>query len=94
MGVNRFAEEKFELPEILRVDPALERKQVERLRQLRAERDAARVSAALAQIERAARATDNLMPHILNAVEALATVGEISDTLRQVFGEYKEAVVL
>jgi methylmalonyl-CoA mutase, N-terminal domain len=94
VGVNRFAEEKFELPEILRVDPALERKQIERLRQLRAERDAARVLSALAQIERAARGNDNLMPHILNAVEALATVGEISDTLRKVFGEYREAVVL
>ena len=94
VGVNR-----FQLPEelpypVLRVDSALEAEQVSRLRQLRAERDAARVQEALRRVEEAARGTENLLPPILAAVEAYATVGEISNALRKVFGEYKEAVVV
>ena len=93
VGVNRFPLPE-EAPPALRVDPALEAEQVARLRQLRAERDAARVEQALQRVEEAARGTANLLPPILAAVEAYATVGEISDALRRVFGEYKEAVVL
>ncbi|MBI1955796.1 MAG: methylmalonyl-CoA mutase, partial [Acidobacteria bacterium] len=94
VGVNR-----FQLPEelpypVLRVDPALEAEQIARLRQLRAERDNAKVQQALRRVEEAARGTENLLPPILAAVEAYATVGEISNALRQVFGEYKEAVVV
>ena len=94
VGVNRFQQELKEAYPMLRVDPALEAEQGERLRQLRAERDSAKVQEALRQVEQAARGKENLMSHILSAVEAYATVGEISDTLRQVFGEYKEAVVV
>ncbi len=91
VGVNR-----FELPEetsvpVLRIDPEIERAQVERLRRLRGKRKAARADAALHRLEQAARTDANLMPLILDAVEAYATVGEISDALRRVFGEYKEA---
>jgi methylmalonyl-CoA mutase N-terminal domain/subunit len=94
VGVNAFrsAEEK-PIP-ILRIDPEIERAQIERLRALRARRDSARVQAALAEVERRARTTENLMPAILAAVEAWATVGEISDALRRVWGEYHESVVV
>jgi methylmalonyl-CoA mutase N-terminal domain/subunit len=94
VGVNRFeVEEERPIP-IQRIDPALEAKQVERVRALRAKRDAALVKAALASVEEAARSGGNVMPRIVTAVEACATVGEISDAMRRVFGEYKEAVVI
>src|SRR5262249_31383508 len=89
VGVNRFeVEEENPIP-IQRIDPSLEPRQVERLRSLRAKRDPKPWEEALRQIEDAARSGANLMPRILNAVEANATVGEISDTMRRVFGEYK-----
>ena len=94
VGVNRFAVEDEKPIPIQRIDESLEHKQVERLRALRARRDAQPWKAALTQLEDAARSGANLMPCILAAVEAYATVGEISDTLRKVFGEYKEAVVI
>src|SRR5438477_133066 len=94
VGVNRFAIDQEKPIPIQRIDESLERKQVERLRALRLRRDPGAWQAALRQIEEGARSGSNLMPHILAAVEAYATVGEISDTMRKVFGEYKEAVVL
>jgi methylmalonyl-CoA mutase N-terminal domain/subunit len=94
VGVNRFAVEEERAIPIQRIDPGLESKQVERLRALRARRDPGPWKDALKQVEDAARSGANLMPRILRAVEAYATVGEISDTLRKVFGEYKEAVVI
>ncbi len=94
VGVNRFRSEQEKPVEILRVDPEIERAQVERLRALRARRNEAHLRAALAEVERCAARTDNLMPAILAAVEAYATVGEISDALRRVFGEYQETVVM
>jgi methylmalonyl-CoA mutase N-terminal domain/subunit len=94
VGVNRFEVEEEKPIPILRIDPALEPKQIERLRALRAKRDASPWKAALAAVEDAARSGANVMPRILAAVEASATVGEISDAMRRVFGEYKEAVVI
>ncbi len=94
VGVNRFTTEEEHVIPLFRVDEVLERKQVERVRALRARRDRGPWQAALLQIEEAARSGQNLMPHIVSAVEAYATVGEISDTLRKVFGEYKETVVI
>src|SRR5580692_3728665 len=94
VGVNRY-ETKDEKPiPTLRIDPQIERTQVARLDALRARRDSAKVAASLAEIERRARTTENLMPSILNAVESHATVGEISDALRRAFGEYQESVVI
>ena len=94
VGVNRFqAEEERPIP-TLRLDPEIERDQLARLNALRARRDAAKAKAALAEIERRARGTENLMPAILSAVEAYATLGEISDALRRAFGEYQESVVI
>jgi methylmalonyl-CoA mutase N-terminal domain/subunit len=94
VGVNRFAQEKENSVPIQRVDEALERKQVERLRALRAKRDTSAWNSALKGVRDAARSGENLMPKILEAVEASATVGEISDSMRGVFGEYQETVVI
>ena len=94
VGVNRFEVEEEKPIPIQRIDPALETNQVERLQALRARRDARPWQAALKSVEDAARSGANLMPRILAAVEANATVGEISDTMRKVFGEYREAVVV
>jgi len=91
VGVNRFRQEEESAPRIFRMDPELERQQIERLREVRASRDAASVTTRLDELEMAAHGTDNLMPKILAACDALATVGEISDRLRQVFGEYRAA---
>src|SRR5882724_5876800 len=94
VGVNRFTIEEEKPIHIQRIDESLERKQVESLQALRVRRDARVWQNSLKSVEEAARSGANLMPRILAAVEAYATVGEISDTLRNVFGEYKEAVVI
>jgi len=94
VGVNRFELEKEQPIPIQRIDEALEAKQVERVRALRARRDTGAWRAALRGVEEAARSGANLMPRILAAVESQATVGEISDAMRRVFGEYQEAVVI
>jgi methylmalonyl-CoA mutase N-terminal domain/subunit len=94
VGVNRFEIEEEKPIPIQKIDPALEPKQIERLRALRARRDAAPWKDALNQVEEAARSGANVMPRILAAVEAYATVGEIADAMRRVFGEYREAVVV
>jgi methylmalonyl-CoA mutase N-terminal domain/subunit len=94
VGVNDFiAEEERTIP-TLRIDEEIERSQVARLKALRSKRDAARVRTALAELQRRAATTENLLPAILAAVEAYATVGEISDALRRHFGEYQESVVI
>jgi methylmalonyl-CoA mutase N-terminal domain/subunit len=94
VGLNRFELEVERPIPIQRIDEALESKQVERLRALRGRRDASTWQDALRGVEDAARSGANLMPCILAAVEAYATVGEISDAMRKVFGEYKESVVV
>ena len=94
VGVNRFQMEEEKPVPIQRIDEQLERNQVERLRALRARRDQNKWQAAVKAVEAAARSRENLMPRILTAVENYATVGEISDAMRKVFGEYKEAVVI
>jgi methylmalonyl-CoA mutase, N-terminal domain len=94
VGVNRFAAPEEKPIPLLRIDPEIERAQIERLGALRARRDPARVQGTLGEIERRAQSSENLMPAILEAVEACATVGEISDALRRVFGEYHESVVV
>jgi methylmalonyl-CoA mutase N-terminal domain/subunit len=94
VGVNRYqAEEERSIP-TMQVDAEIECTQVARLKALRARRDAAKAKAALVEVERRARSSENLMPAILLAVEAFVTVGEISDALRRAFGEYHESVVI
>jgi methylmalonyl-CoA mutase, N-terminal domain len=94
VGVNRYQSAEETAVPILRIDPKMEEAQVERLRAVRARRDRSRVGAALEQIERAARSGGNVMPEILEAVKCSATVGEISDRLRSVFGEYQESIAI
>jgi methylmalonyl-CoA mutase, N-terminal domain len=98
VGVNEFitpvsGEAERSIP-ILKIDPEIERAQIARVQSLRAQRDNAKTTAALTELARRAAAAENLLPAILNGVEAYATVGEISDTLRHIFGEYQESVVI
>ena len=88
VGVNRHADSGGASIPIHRLDPALEKAQVERLRQFRAGRDAARALSALDALETGARGAANLVPLILDAVESRATLGEIADRFRAVFGAY------
>ncbi len=94
VGVNDFIAEEERGVATLRIDPQVEREQVQRLQALRARRDTHKTQAAIAELERRAATNENLMPAILGAVEAYATVGEISDALRRTFGEYQESVVI
>ncbi|HEY1758653.1 MAG TPA: methylmalonyl-CoA mutase family protein [Bryobacteraceae bacterium] len=91
VGVNRFQQDEHASPPVFRIDPALEQQQVERLREVRATRSAASVDERLCDLERAARGSENLMPRIVAACEANVTLGEISDCLKKVFGEYHDA---
>jgi methylmalonyl-CoA mutase N-terminal domain/subunit len=93
VGQNEFVSETSPVP-VMKVDPAIEREQVERLRAFRAKHAGPAKAEALGQIERAAKGSDNLMPPIIAAVKVGATVGEISDVLRGVFGEHRETLTL
>jgi methylmalonyl-CoA mutase N-terminal domain/subunit len=94
VGVNRFTRADEPGIPLQHIDESLERKQVEQVRALRTRREAIRCKAALQGVTDAARSGANLMPAILEAVESYATVGEIASTLRKVFGEYQETVVI
>jgi methylmalonyl-CoA mutase N-terminal domain/subunit len=90
VGQNRFvASEKEVMPALHRLDPAIETAQRERTARFRASRDGAAVQQSLDAVERIARSRDNLLPAIVTAVKAHATLGEISDALRRVFGEHR-----
>jgi methylmalonyl-CoA mutase N-terminal domain/subunit len=89
VGVNKYQIEEDLKPPLLRIDPAIEKAQVERLTQLRKDRDKESISASLARLKSAAQGDENLMPVILDAVKSYATIGEICNVLREVFGEYK-----
>jgi methylmalonyl-CoA mutase N-terminal domain/subunit len=90
VGLNNFQSKEETRVQTLRVDPAIEQRQIERVRAVRTHRNAAVAETALAKLEQAARGTENLLPRILECVEAYATVGEISNRFRNVWGEYKE----
>jgi methylmalonyl-CoA mutase N-terminal domain/subunit len=90
VGINKFESEDPQEITTFKLDPAIERQQIERLREVRAGRNARLITDRLQALEMAARGTENLMPHIMSCCEAFATVGEISDRLRGVFGEYEE----
>jgi methylmalonyl-CoA mutase, N-terminal domain len=94
VGVNDFIAEEDRTIPTLRIEPEIERSQIARLNALRAKRDSTRTKSALAELQRRAATTENLLPAILTAVEAHATVGEISDALRRIFGEYQESVII
>lgn len=88
VGVNKFVQEKEGINDVFTIDESIRTIQTEKLNKLKAERDNEAVKKALQELDRAARNTDNLMPFILSAVEAYATLGEIADVMRNVFGEY------
>jgi methylmalonyl-CoA mutase N-terminal domain/subunit len=89
VGVNRYQVDEEREPELLRVDERVEAAQIERLREFRASRDEGPVKASLARLVEGAKGNDNLMARILECVQARATLGEISNALREVFGEYR-----
>jgi methylmalonyl-CoA mutase N-terminal domain/subunit len=93
VGVNAFVQDAPPVP-VLKVDPHLEAEQVERVKAVRAKRDAREHAASLAAVDVTARGTENLLPVILRAVKAYATVGEIADVLRRVWGEHVESLVV
>ncbi|MDQ7819959.1 MAG: methylmalonyl-CoA mutase family protein [Armatimonadota bacterium] len=94
VGVNRFQADTASRPRLLRVPPEVIERQKAAVARVRQERDAARVRRALERLRQAAAGTENLMPHILEAVRAHATIGEICDALRQIFGVYRPAAVV
>lgn len=94
VGVNSFCSEQEQKIPVLKVDPKIEKDQVERLRAMRERRDSTKADACLSKIEDAAKGTQNLLPLILESVENHVTVGEISHRLRKVWGEYNESVTL
>ncbi len=94
VGVNRFQQEDEPPIELLQIDESAARRQTEKLAALRRRRDADRVRASLDALRRAASGTENTMPRILDAVRAYATLGEICDALKDVFGAYQETSVL
>lgn len=95
VGVNDFKIEKEEIPiELLRIDSNVEKEQLAGLQRLRRERDRKKVEETLARIHHSAEKDENLMPAIMDAVKSYATLGEICEVLRQVYGEYKELIVI
>ena len=94
VGVNRFQTDEPGLPEALHLDPKVARRQIEKLERVRANRNAAAVGAAIDQITQTAAGNENLLPPILNAVRAQATLGEIAASLRDVWGEHRENSVV
>ncbi|MTD46161.1 methylmalonyl-CoA mutase [Conexibacter sp. W3-3-2] len=89
VGVNKFVEEELEVPDLLRVDPASEREQVERLKAFKANRDQALVEQRLEELRGAARGTDNLVPFIREALRDRASMGEVCAAMQDVFGKYQ-----
>jgi len=94
VGVNRFTESGEQPIDLLKMDPATSRRQIERLKEVRLSRKQGEVASALQELRKAAQGEDNLMPYILTAVKAYATLGEICGALRDVFGEYQQHVNL
>ncbi len=90
VGLNRYTSQQEQIPQILKVDPELEKQQVEKLKALKKSRNQGRVKKSLEALGRAAQSDENIVYPVIDAVEKNATVGEISDTLRNVWGEYHE----
>ena len=94
VGVNRFVDEQGPIPPLLRIDPEAERRQIEGLRHVRAARDPGAWQDAVTHLEEVARGEENLLPAIIEAVRAGATLGEISDRLRAAWGEHRELITV
>jgi methylmalonyl-CoA mutase N-terminal domain/subunit len=94
VGVNEFVQPDEQPIPILRIDPQVERRQIERLREVRANRDARQVEQALASLRAATERDENTMDRIVDCVRAYATLGEICDVFRAVYGEYREPAII
>lgn len=94
VGLNEFATEEAPFTDILKISPEVERYQRQKLDKVRDQRDYKKVQDSLKGLKKAAKGTENLMPHILDAVKSYVTLGEIADCLREVFGEYKERTII
>jgi methylmalonyl-CoA mutase N-terminal domain/subunit len=94
VGVNKFRDDEVHTPDLQRIDPTAERGQVDRVRRLRASRDNDAWARSLDRLAEAANGTENLLPLIIDAVKADATLGEISDRLRVAFGEHRELITV
>jgi methylmalonyl-CoA mutase N-terminal domain/subunit len=94
VGLNRFQVKEEKPTNLLRVDPTVREAQIERLKKLKSERNNKKVNKSLSDLKQAAQVDDNLMPYILDAVKAYATLGEICNVLREVFGEYQQVSTL
>jgi methylmalonyl-CoA mutase N-terminal domain/subunit len=92
VGVNKFIVEEEETPEILKINPEIEKNQIEFLKKIKAERNNSLVNEKLKSLKEAAQSDANLMPFIIDAVRVYASIGEICNTLREVFGEYRESI--
>jgi methylmalonyl-CoA mutase N-terminal domain/subunit len=90
VGVNKYIVPEERPMEILKIKPEVERRQIERVRKVKRERDQAAAREHLGRVHAAARNGDNLMPHLIEAVKAYCTLGEISDIYREVFGVYRD----
>jgi methylmalonyl-CoA mutase N-terminal domain/subunit len=89
VGVNKFVSKEKPFDKIFSVDDSIRKLQMEKIKKVKEERDTTKVTAALSALEKSAKENSNLMPHIVDAVESYATLGEIADVMRKVFGEYK-----
>lgn len=94
VGVNKFTIEEKEQQGLLKIDDSVEKNQIKRLKNIKQKREQLAVSEALKSLKNAAKGTDNLMPFIVKAVHAYASIGEICNVMREVFGEYKENIIL
>jgi methylmalonyl-CoA mutase N-terminal domain/subunit len=94
VGVNKYATKEHHGAELLHVGAELEAKQMDRLNKLRRQRDSQKAKLVLDKVHKVAQSAENIMPVMIEAVEAYATIGEISDALRQAFGEYRERNVV
>lgn len=94
VGVNDYTTEEKQLIKVLRVDPKVEEEQVASLRKLKSERNNRKVNEMLEKLHYTAEKDENLMPMIIDAVKAYATIGEICDVLREIYGEFKELIVI
>ncbi len=89
VGVNKFTDTTEQKPEIMKIDNSIQDKQIQNLEELRSTRDNKKVEDALSKLKSAADKNENLMPYILDSVKSYATLGEISNTFREVFGIYR-----
>ena len=94
VGVNEFTTEEEPTPRLLEIDEGVEKRQIDGLRKLKCERDNEKVSRVLDKVRKVAESDENIMPVLIEAVKAYATVGEITDTLRGVFGEYRQPSII